>query len=148
MNSFIILTAYQYRIQLRWYVSIHILNDKRVFFLISWGWRTIFTRGIFAATGLEKFFCPWGRSDKREAENLIIPKAMTCTGVWPLFPPRKLFSYRAETYYLEFHQRHISYRTLQPEMNSNECVLCVKICHLFHIRYRKYRFEIDFYVFN
>ena len=34
-------------------------------------------------------------------------------------------------------------------MNPNECVLCVcvKIWHLLHICDRKYRFEINFYVF-
>jgi hypothetical protein len=36
---------------------------------------------------------------------------------------------------------------LQRQMNPNECV-CVKIWHLFHIRDKKYRFEINFYVFN
>ena len=44
----------------------------------------------------------------------------------------------------------LGYRTLQPQMNPNECVLCVckDLVSLFHISDRKYRFEIDFCVFN
>ena len=44
----------------------------------------------------------------------------------------------------------LSYRTLQPQMNPNECVLCVyvKMWHLFHIHDRKYRFEINLCLIN
>ena len=47
-----------------------------------------------------------------------------------------------------FHLPLLSYRTLQPQMNPNECVkcVCVKIWHVFHIRDRKYRSEINFCV--
>ena len=42
----------------------------------------------------------------------------------------------------------LSYRTLQPQINPNECVqcVCVKIWRVFHICDRKYRFEINFSV--
>ena len=56
------------------------------------------------------------------------------------------------TPFLSLHSQLIlpSLLKLQSQMIPNECGLCVcgKILHLFHIRDRKYRFKINFYVFN
>ena len=41
-----------------------------------------------------------------------------------------------------------SYRTLQPQMNHLWVCVCVQIWHFFYVSDRKYRFEINFCVFN